>query len=134
MAKQITGGASNVVRTFLRRMFIEYAISAKGVLVQLDAAASGTAAMYFKLGNLVLDGDAARIVFSHLGANANLPCMNCLNVLQLRSNYVGMPRGFVGLRCSDPSLLSRASDGDIWQKADEVLALAPSHLQAGQTN
>lgn len=133
VAKQITGGASNVVRTFLRRMFIEDKISTKGVLVQLDAAASGTAAMYFKLGNLVLDGDAARIVFSHLGANANLPCMNCLNVLQLRSNSVGMPRGFVGLRCSDPSLLSRASDGDIWQKADEVLALAPSHLQAGQT-
>ena len=93
VAKQITGGAANVVRTFVRRMFAEDKISTKGVLVQLGASASGTAAMYFKLGNLVLDGDAARIVFSHLGANANLPCMNCLNVLQLRGNSVGMPQG-----------------------------------------
>ena len=131
LAKDIKGGVSNVVRKVFRRMFLVDKISEQGVLLPLGAAASGTAAMYFKLGNLVLDGDAARIVFSTLGANAKLPCMNCLNVLQARTPE--MPRRFVGLDCSDPTLFARATNEDIWQKADEVSALPPARLKEGQT-
>ena len=72
----VEGGHASVVRTLLRRLFLEDRIASDGIVVPMERSSGGSAVLYFKLGNLVLDGDAQRIVFSGLGASAKLPCLS----------------------------------------------------------
>ena len=74
--------------------------------------------VYFKLGNLLLDGDAHRMIMNSKGASGKLPCMCCLNVLKIGS-LLPSP-DFVHLDCADYTKFVFASNEDVWTKADEL--------------
>ena len=50
-------------------------------MVPLRTEAGNHVVLYFKLSNLICDGDAIRMLMNWKGAKAKLPCFCCMNVL-----------------------------------------------------
>jgi len=96
-------------------MFLEDKLQTVGVEIDFG---THKVTMYFTLGNILLDGEAIRQIFSAKGAKGKLPCVACLNVL----NSTNLPAGFVGLTCTDPDRFELASNSDIWEKVDMLSA------------
>ena len=118
IAKGVDGGMSHAFKVMLSRMFLSDKISSDGVIVDLAVPGSRHATMYLGLGNLVADGDALRAIWSSKGAAGKLPCIFCKNVVneKFESPYL------VHISCTDSSKFDRATDHDIWHKADDLHA------------
>jgi len=115
-AKRINGGISACVRALLHRFFSHDQLHCRGVCLDLGIPGSRYATLFFRLGNLVADGDALRAVLSAKGASGKLPCILCKNVLSKHrgSNYL------VHFSCTDPNLFDLATNEEIWAKADAL--------------
>ena len=121
LAGTVAGGLANAVRICLRRMFVHEGISTTGVVVPMRNSAGGQAILFFKLRNLVLDGDAMRFTFSCMGAAGKLPCLGCLNVMQ-RHDDTPLPAGFVDMSSGDYTRFQHATNEDVWTKAETLRA------------
>ena len=121
---EIPGGMSYVMRMYLRQLLLVEKISTRGILVPLDTGAGHNAVLYFKVTNLVGDGDALRMLTNWKGAKAKLPCFFCLNVLGVQRDEE-LPEGCVQLSSLDKSSFARATNADWWSKADELSLQQP---------
>lgn len=118
VAKDIHGGLSGCAKTLFRRWFLADKVGSEGVLLDLGIPGSRYARVFFRLGNIVADGDAFRALWSAKGASGKLPCLMCKNVLSERvsSSYL------VHFSCPHVELFDLASNEDIWEKADMLTA------------
>ena len=127
ITKDVIGGVSNCMRVLLRRWFLEDKLHSEGVCLDLGIPDSGFATLYFKLGNLVADGDALRATWSVKGASGKLPCICCKNVLNERvdSDYL------VHISCCDPAKFDVSTNEEVWAKAD-ILTAADGTVRKGE--
>ena len=123
VCKTIVGGGGAVFTVLLRQMFLVEKIATQGVLLDLDV---GTVAFYFRMGNCLLDGDTIGMMYGSKRGRPELPCIGCLNVVS-DGALVRDDNGLVPLSCVDASLLSIASNEDLWQKADALEDAAARH-------
>ena len=128
LAAEIPGGMSYVFRMYLRHLLLVEKISARGILVPLDTGAGHNVVLYFKVSNLIADGDALRMLLNWKGAKGKVACFFCLNVLGLAEDDE-MPDGCVPISSRDKSSFARATNDDWWSKADTLsLSLQQSVL------
>ena len=124
VASWIPGGMSYVLRMYLRHMMLVEKINDRGVVVPLDTEAAKHVVLYFKVSNLICDGDALRMLTNWKGAKAKLPCFRCLNVLGV-TDEEEVPEGFLTLRSRDTSSFAAATNADWWEKADTLSLQQP---------
>ena len=130
VVKGIPGGLSVCFAHLVRRLFIHDRLRESGVTLDLDLPQGRFATFYFRLGNIVADGDAIRAVYSSKGASGKLPCFLCNNVLNER---VASP-GLVHISCTDVGKFQLASDADLWRKADHLHTLSGTTTKAAFEN
>ena len=127
--KETQGGVSAAFVALLGRMFLaEKLCDRDGGVVADIGAAGGVARFYFRLSNVLADGDALRALFGSKGAFGKLPCICCKNVVRgdcAASTYL-QP-----LSCSEPVVFELATDDEVLFKAD-MLAAASSTAPIGQ--
>ena len=116
--KEVCGGTSAVMKVLFQRWFEETKIQ-DGFCVSLGEDC--TIRMCLKLGNFLADGEAHRSTWNVKGAAGKLPCILCKNVLSERvvSDYL------IHISCADVNLFDRASNSDIFEKADKLHNSAP---------
>ena len=79
----------------------------------LQTNAGNHVVLYFKISNLLADGDALRMLMNWKGAGGKLPCFACLNVLNVRDE-ADAPDGFVTLACGNKKRFRKAKNEDWW--------------------
>ena len=120
-AHAVPGGLSYIFRQYLRHLFLTEKIGEKGITVPLRTNAGNHVVLYFKISNLLADGDALRMLTNWKGAGGKLPCFACLNVLNVKDE-ADVPDGFVTLACANKNRFAKAKNEDWWWKADELRA------------
>jgi len=127
--KKIKGGVSAALVALLDRMFLKERIGEHdgGVLVDIGAA-GGVARLFFRLNNLLGDGDALRAFFGSKGASGKLPCLCCKNVVRGDSSASAYLQD---ISCTEPALFDLATDAEVFSKAD-ILAESFNHLGTKQ--
>ena len=119
-AKKIAGGFSACFRAVFRQWFLSDRIHDTPVMLDLAIPVHRHAAFYFKLGNLLADGEAYRSLWTAKGAAGNVPCLLCKNVVSfdcIGSAYL------VHLSCHDSRRFDPSANADIWSKADKLEAM-----------
>ena len=124
VAATIPGGMSYVFRMYLRHLLLVEKISDRGIVVPLRTEAATNVVLYFKVSNLICDGDALRMLTNWKGAKAKLPCFCCLNVLNVADDEE-VPEGFLPLCSRDASSFAAATNADWWSKADALSVQKP---------
>ena len=114
---------------YLGRMFLAEKLCGRdgGVVADIGAT-GGVARLYYRLSNVLADGDALRALFGSKGAFGKLPCLCCKNVVRggcETSTYL-QP-----LSCSEPAFFDLATDAEVSYKAD-MLAEAYNIAPPGQ--
>ena len=120
-AHSVPGGTSYIFRQYLRHLFLTERIGEKGITVALRTRSGNNVVLYFKISNLLADGDALRQIMNWKGAGGKLPCFACLNVLN-EPDEDDVPDGFVTLACTDKRCFVKASNEDWWEKAETLRA------------
>ena len=115
-AANIQGGMSYIFKTYLRQLFVVERISDRGIVVPVGTEAGDNIVLYFKLSNLICDGDALRMLMNWKGAKAKLPCFCCMNVLS-QEEEDDLPDGCMSLNCRDKSRFVLSTEEDWWGRA-----------------
>ena len=79
----------------------------------LRTEAGNNVVLYFKLSNLICDGDALRMLTNWKGAKGKLPCFRCMNVLGMETED-DLPDVCVTLDCRDKSRFVESTNEDWW--------------------
>ena len=120
VAQTTPGGMSYIFRMYLRHLFLVEQISDRGIVVPLRTEAGNNVVLYFKLSNLICDGDAIRMIMNWKGARAKLPCFCCMYALSQESED-NLPDGCVTLNCRGKSRFVESTNEDWWGKADTLV-------------
>ncbi len=117
LCEKSRGWFSACFRALFRQWFLSDRIHDTPIMLDLAIPVHRHAAFYFKLGNLLADGEAYRSLWAAKGAAGNVPCLLCKNVVSFDctgSAYL------VHLSCHDSRRFDPSSNADIWSKADKL--------------
>ena len=120
IASDIPGGMSYIFRQYLRHLLLKEKIRDVGIVIPLNTGSATHVNLFFKVSNLILDGDALRMIWNWKGASSKLPCFCCLNVVGAIEDDDDLPDGCVTLECTNKSRFIAATNTDWWARADTL--------------
>ena len=123
MVDKVPGKWTEVLKVLLRRLLV----GINGVFFGWHVPALATN-LFFRLGNLLADGDGLRKGLAAMGASATLPCPNCWNVSNNGDVSIASASSdeIVDISCTDVTKLKAASYEHIWHRVDKLAELKPT--------
>jgi len=114
LCKTLRCGGAAVWTAVLKQLFLVERVSEVGISLVIRGRHVN---LFLIMGTFLLDGDAVRMMFGSKGARGKLPCIGCLNV---STDPALEGDGMVSVQSFDVDAFVRATDEDLWAKADAL--------------